>query len=138
MEKTISEGKEITIEDLKKTLEEVQGKLKLHKDAFAPVKKEFDDKYKEIECEFSEQMERYFDQVLLDKNGNNVKIGHILEKRKGLWYKVTGRSMQIVFGQIMNNPRVWIKKVNSDGTDKDNAREIDICKSDLTEYTIVS
>ena len=143
MEKTIIEGKQlaidgwqITIEKLKDIRAEMVIKFKPAREEYEKALATFNEQHARFEKEFLVILNYYFDQILTDKNGDTVKVGDTITRGK-FQYKVVDRSLQIVFGEILNNPRVWVVKISKEGTINPNARKMDISKSELVDYEIV-
>lgn len=123
----------ISIDDLKLAYEKLQTE-------FEPIEAELDiakEKYnkakKELEDSFKVTLEQYYDQQLLDKNGNPVKINSIITNGKD-FYQVTKRGMQIIFGTMLFNNRVTCKKLDKDL--RPGKKEHSFSASDLTDFVV--
>jgi len=136
MEKQIIEQKVMTIERLKELRSEMIKDLNPEREIFEKARQKWDNYCSIFEKKFLIQLNLYFDQILTDKNGETVRIGDVLRCGK-LLYKVVDRSLQIIFGEILNNPRVLVVKISKEGTINPNARKMDIFKSELVDYEIV-
>src|SRR5665647_217446 len=137
MEKTIIEdGSKITIEVLRDLRAEMVIKFKPTVEEYEKASAKYNEHRAIFEKEYLVILNSYFDQILTDKNGNTVKVGDTITRGKRQ-YRVVDRSLQIVFGEILNNPRVWVVKISKEGTINPNARKMDICKMDLVTCGIV-
>ncbi|HZK69850.1 MAG TPA: hypothetical protein VFC36_09710 [Paludibacter sp.] len=143
MEKTIIKEKQPAIDGNKITIEVLRDLRAEMVIKFKPAVEEYEKasaKYNEHRAKFDKEylviLNYYFDQILTDKNGDTVKVGDTISRGKRQ-YRVVDRSLQIVFGEILNNPRVWIVKISKEGTINPNARKMDICKMFLIDFEIV-
>lgn len=93
-------------EKLQKSFEPIQAELDIAKEKYNKAKKELEDSFKVT-------LEQYYDQQLLDKNGNPVKNNSIITNGK-YFYQVNERGMQIIFGTMLFNNRVNCKKLDKD------------------------
>lgn len=86
-----------------------------------------------IKDEFYAKMEAYYDAVLVDSNGHTIRVGQDVTDGKDR-YKVEGRSLQFIFGRLINNPRISCHKYMKDRMGK---KEFDFSVSSCKELTIV-
>lgn len=135
MEKLTIEQEVMTIERLKELRSEMIKDLDPEREIFNQARQKWDDYCAIFERKFLIQLNIYFDQVLIDKNGETVRLGDVLKFGK-CQYEVVDRSLQIVFGEIFNNPRITVLKYIG-GSVNPKGRKIDIWASLLTEYEIV-
>lgn len=95
-------------------LQEAQDKsiseLKPYQDQFNEAKAQFEMAKGFIEDSFKQKLENYYDQVLLDKNGQTIKNGHTITDGTETFF-VVARSMQIVFGLMLFNSMLVCSKV---------------------------
>lgn len=125
--------KNISNEDLKAEYD----KLQL---AFEPIKAELDvatEKYNnaktELEKGFKKVLEQYYDQQLLDKDGNSVKNNAIITNSKD-FYQVIERGMQIIFGTLIFNNRVICRKLDKNMIA--GKKDFSFNSKDLKEFTL--
>ena len=133
LDKTAVMPSVISNDDLKLAHEKLQ-------EAFKPIQAELDiakEKYnkakKELEDSFKATLEKYYDQQLLDKNGNPVKNNSIITNGKD-FYQVTERGMQIIFGTMLFNNRVNCKKLDKDL--RPGKKEHSFSVRDLTDFVV--
>lgn len=122
----------ITKDNLKDAYSAYLKKAEPIKIEFKKIEKEFDEKFKNASKSYLEMLEKYYDEQLVDSTGNSIKIGCIISKNK-VNYEVVDRGMQFIFGEMLYNPRVRVRKlpVNSKGKIKD------IFPHELKEFEIL-
>jgi DNA integrity scanning protein DisA with diadenylate cyclase activity len=98
----------ITKEQIKKSKMQVLQDLQPLHEEYAIITEEYNAKCTKIEQPFLDLIEQYYDEQLLDKNKNSIRVGYQLKLGKKT-YKVINRGMQFVFGEILFNPRVMIQ-----------------------------
>lgn len=103
------------------TIQQLQDGLETAQRNAAPLRQELriitDKKNQEIERVFDEfniKMEQYLDSQLMDSNGEPIRKGDRVKRTKST-YLVTDRYLQIVLGEIVDNPRLVVKRIKSDG-----------------------
>ena len=113
-------------EKLQEAFEPIQAELDIAKEKYNKAKKELEDSFKVT-------LEKYYDQQLLDKNGNPVKNNSIITNGKD-FYQVTERGMQIIFGTMLFNNRVNCKKLDKDL--RPGKKEYSFSARDLTDFVV--
>ena len=113
-------------EKLQKAFEPIQAELDIAKEKYNKAKKELEDSFKST-------LEKYYDQQLLDKNGNPVKNNSIITNGKD-FYQVTERGMQIIFGTMLFNNRVNCKKLDKDF--RQGKKDFSFSARDLTDFVV--
>jgi hypothetical protein len=97
-------------------LQEAQDKsiseLKPYQDQFDQAKAQFEMAKGFIEDSFKQKLEAYYDQVLLDKNGQTIKNGHTITDGTETFF-VVARRMQVVFGTMLFNTALICTKVKA-------------------------
>lgn len=113
-------------EKIQKAFEPIQAELDIAKEKYNKAKKELEDSFKAT-------LEKYYDQQLLDKNGNPVKNNSIITNGKD-FYQVTERGMQIIFGTMLFNNRINCKKL--DKNLRQGKKEYSFSAHDLTDFVV--
>jgi hypothetical protein len=111
------------------------------KEAFEVVKTAYQQKKVEIFAPLEAAIEKYYDETLLDAEGNTVSVGRefILGKKAKHQrrYRVTARSMQVLLGQMMFNPAAHCQALNDDGSIDENMIIRRFYASDLKELKFI-
>lgn len=90
--------------DIKEVYSEKHKKINAIKDQYAPLEKS-------IQERADTAFEKYFDTVLVDAEGNTIKQNDFLFDGKS-YYKVIDRSMQNIFGHLIENPGIEALKLD--------------------------
>lgn len=85
-----------------------------------------------IESGFLAKLEEYYDSTLLDSTGKTISVNDVVTDGKSS-YKVTSRSLQALFGTLINNPRICCHMFKGDRLMK---KEYDFGPKCCTEMTI--
>ena len=129
----------ITKENILKAQEEFIQALQPIKERQRAFELEMKEETEQAGKPFLELLDEYYDQEIKDSVGTSIRKGYIIQHNDGLSYIVIDRSMQIVLGTIMFNPKLTVKRISIvKGERKIFNKTISVHRSNLMEYTIIS
>jgi len=96
---------------IEKLLERQAECKKIHEKEILPLELNLADKRRELKEYFLQELNRYHDEMLKDSNGISIKENDIVKQGKD-YFLVKQRHTQILFGDILENPRIICKKID--------------------------